>query len=145
VTTQRGQIFRTDRGLWAIRNRDAHGRRPQETGFRSKGEAREALEEALRRVRLGPPYRPTVTLWELTEAYLDQHEVAPSTLAWLRDSLRPALKRFGDESIGSLKVDQLAKWRASLPSGKRYRRIGVCARSCRLRCAGSGSRTTRRC
>ena len=35
--------------------------------------------------------------------------------------MRPALERFGDEPIGSLKVDQLAAWRASLPPGKRYR------------------------
>jgi hypothetical protein len=58
VSTQRGQIFRTEGGLWAIRYRDAHGRRPQQTGFRTKGEAHQALEEALRRVRLGPLYRP---------------------------------------------------------------------------------------
>ena len=121
MTAQRGSIFRTEGGLWAIRYRDAHGRRPQETGFRTKGEAREALEEALRRVRLGSLYRPTVTLRELTDAFLEQHDVAPSTLAWLRDNLRPALQRFGDEAIGSLKVDQLATWRASLPEGKRYR------------------------
>ena len=108
MTAQRGSIFRTEGGLWAIRYRDAHGRRPQETGFRTKGEAREALEEALRRVRLGSLYRPTVTLRELTDAFLEQHDVAPSTLAWLRDNMRPALKRFGDEPIGSLKVDQLA-------------------------------------
>jgi integrase len=31
------------------------------------------------------------------------------------------LDRFGDLPIGSLKVDQLAAWRASLPAGKRYR------------------------
>ena len=93
MTAQRGSIFRTEGGLWAIRYRDAHGRRPQETGFRTKGEAREALEEALRRVRLGPLYRPTVTLRELTDAYLEQHDAAPSTLAWLRDNMRPALER----------------------------------------------------
>jgi integrase len=121
VTAQRGSIFRTEGGLWAIRYRDAHGRRPKETGFRTKGDAREALEEALRRVRLGSLYRPTVTLRELTDAFLEQHDVAPSTLAWLRDNMRPALKRFGDDPIGSLKVDQLAGWRASLPAGKRYR------------------------
>jgi integrase len=121
VTAQRGSIFRTEGGMWAIRYRDVHGRRPRETGFRTKGEAREALEEALRRVRLGSLYRPRVTLRELTDAYLEQHQAAPSTLAWLRDSMRPALARFGDDPTGSLKVDQLAKWRASLPAGKRYR------------------------
>jgi integrase len=107
--------------LWAIRYRDAHGRRPQETGFRTKGEARLALEEALRRVRLGPLHRPTVTLRELTDAYIKQHEAAPSTLVWIRENMRPALDRFGEQPIGALTVPEIAAWRASLPAGKRYR------------------------
>ena len=120
MSAQRGSIFRTPNGLWAIRYRDAHGRRPQETGFRTKAEAREALEEALRRVRLGPLHRPTVTLRELSEAYLQQHEAAPSTLSWLADSMRPALERFGDQPIRSLTVPDIAAWRASLPERKRH-------------------------
>ena len=35
VSAQRGQIFRPPSGLWAIRYRDAQGRRPQRTGFRT--------------------------------------------------------------------------------------------------------------
>jgi integrase len=121
VTAQRGSIFRTPNGLWAIRYRDAHGRRPQETGFRTKGEARLALEEALRRVRLGPLHCPTVTLRELTDAYLRQHEAAPSTLVWIRENMRPAIDRFAELPIGALTVPEIAAWRASLPPGKRYR------------------------
>ena len=121
MSAQRGSIFRTANGLWAIRYRDAHGRRPQETGFRTKGEARQALEEALRRVRLGPLHRPTVTLRELTDAFLEQHEAAPSTLVWISENMRPALDRFGDRPIGALTVPEIAAWRASLPAGKRYR------------------------
>ena len=121
MSAQRGSIFRTANGLWAIRYRDAHGRRPQETGFRTKGEARQALEEALRRVRLGPLHRPTVTLRELTDAFLEQHEAAPSTLVWIGENMRPALDRFGDRPIGALTVPEIAAWRASLPAGKRYR------------------------
>jgi integrase len=121
VSTQRGQIFRTEGGVWAIRYRDAHGRRPQETGFRTKGEAHAALEEALRRVRLGPLYRPTVTLRELTDAFLERHDAAPSTLDFIRTNMRPAVEWFGDEPIASVKVEQIAAWRASVPAGKRYR------------------------
>ena len=58
MTAQRGQIYRSGSGLWSIRYYDAHGGRPQKTGYRTKGEAREALEEALRQVRLGPLHRP---------------------------------------------------------------------------------------
>ena len=121
VTRQRGQIYRQPSGLWAIRYRDAHGNRPQLTGYRTKAEAREVLEELLRQVRLGPMHRPRVTLRELTEAFLEQHEAAPSTLAFIRDNMRPALAVFGDVQIGALKVHQIGAWRASLPAGKRYR------------------------
>ena len=121
MSRQRGQIFRQASGLWAIRYRDAHGDRPQLTGFRTKAEAREVLEEALRQVRLGPLHRPKVTLRQLTEAFLEQHEAAPSTLVFLRENMRPALEAFGDLPIGALKVHQIGAWRASLPAGKRYR------------------------
>jgi integrase len=121
VTAQRGQIFRKPSGLWAIRWRDAEGPRRQRTGFRTKGEARIALEDELRRVRLGPLHRPHVTLRELTDAYLKQYDAAPSTVVWLRENMRPSLDRFGDEPVGSLTVERVATWRASLPEGKRYR------------------------
>jgi integrase len=120
VTAQRGQIYRTDGGLWAIRYRDAHGRRPQKTGFRTKGEAREALDEALRRVRLGPLYRPRATLRELVDAYLAQYEAAPSTVKWMRYNLDAALARFADNRIGELTAQQVGAWRTSLPEGRRH-------------------------
>lgn len=52
---------------------------------------------------------------------LPQYDAAPSTVAWLRDNLRPSLERFGEEPIGRLTVQQVATWRASVPEGKRYR------------------------
>ena len=121
MSAQRGQIFRKPTGLWAVRWRDAEGHRRQRTGFRTKAEAREVLEEELRRVRLGPLHRPNATLGELTDAYVAQYDAAPSTVTWLRDNMRPALERFGDEPIGVLTVQQVATWRASVPEGKRYR------------------------
>jgi integrase len=121
VSAQRGQILRNRSGLWAIRWRDAGGHRRQRTGFRTKGEARQVLEEELRRVRLGPLHRPTASLRELTDAYVAQYEAAPSTVVWLRENMRPALERFGDDPIESLTVERIATWRASLPEGKRYR------------------------
>ena len=123
MSTQRGSIFRTENGLWAIRFRDALGRRPQRTGFRTRGEARQALDEELRRVRLGPLYRPNATLQQLYDAYLAQYDVAPSTIAFLKDNMKPALKTFGDERIGELRVDRIAAWRKGLPEGKRYRSL----------------------
>ena len=121
MSSQRGQIFRAPAGSWAIRYYEANGRRRQKHGFRSKSEARTALDDALRRVRLGPLHRPNVTLRQLAAAYLGQHQAAPSTLVWLRENLRPALKAFGDEPIGSLRPDQVGAWRAALPEGKGHR------------------------
>jgi integrase len=121
VSSQRGQIFRAPAGSWAMRFYDAHGRRRQTNGFRTKSEAHRALEEELRRVRLGPAFRPEVRFCDLVAAYLGQHEAAPATLVWLRENLRPAVEAFGDEPIGSLRADQVGVWRAALPEGKRHR------------------------
>jgi integrase len=123
VTRQRGQIYRQPSGLWAIRYRDAHGNRPQLTGYRTKAEAREVLEELLREVRLGALYRPNATLRQLYDAYLEQYDVAPSTVAFLKDNMKPALATFGDERIGELRVDRIAAWRRQLSEGKRYRSL----------------------
>ena len=43
---QRGQIFRAPSGLWAIRYRDALRPAPSANGYRTRREAREALDEA---------------------------------------------------------------------------------------------------
>src|SRR4051794_4565710 len=123
MTRQRGQIYRQPSGLWAIRYRDAHGNRPQLTGYRTKTEAREVLEERLREVRLGAQYRPNATLRDLYEAYLEQYDVAPSTVAFLKDNMKPALAAFGDQSVRELRVDKIAAWRTKLPEGKRYRSL----------------------
>ena len=53
------------------------------TGYRTKAEGRNALEEELRRVRLGPLHRPQKTLRELMEAYVAQYDAAPSSVAFL--------------------------------------------------------------
>jgi integrase len=120
VTAQRGQIFRGPGGLWAIRWRDGRGRRPQRTGFRSKGEARLALEEELRRVRLGPLHRPQVTLRELSDAYLAQYDAAPSSVSWLRYNLDTVCERLGDVRIGDLSAQQVGAWRSVLPEPRRH-------------------------
>ena len=141
-----GRSTAAESGLWAIRYRDALGRRPQQTGYRTKGEAREALDEELRRVRLGPAVPAAGDAAPADDAYVKQYDAAPSTVAFLVDNMRPALEAFGDRAdrrccgwTGS------RAWRASLPEGKRYRAHAVrCGRCWRRRCAGSGSRTTRR-
>jgi integrase len=120
VSAQRGQIFRKPSGQWAIRWRDASGCRRQRTGFVTKGEAREVLDEELRRVRLGPLHRPRATLEELKTAYLAQYEAAPSTVSWLTYNLEVAIKRFGDQPLAQITAQQVGAWRASLPEARRH-------------------------
>ena len=49
---QSGQVYRLGRS-WAYRYRTPDGKRPQKGGFRTKGEARAALTEALGRLSRG--------------------------------------------------------------------------------------------
>jgi len=120
VTAQGGQVFRAPAGSWAIRFYDAAGQRRQRNGFRTRGEARTALNEQLRRVRLGPLHRPQVTLNELADAYLAQYDAAPSSVTWLTYNLRASLEVFGDRRIGDLAVHEVAAWRRSLPEARRH-------------------------
>jgi integrase len=120
MTAQGGQVFRAPAGSWAIRFYDAAGQRRQRNGFRTRGEARAAVNEELRRVRLGPLHRPKVTLDELADAYVAQYDAAPSTVAWMQYNLRASREVFGRDGIGELSVQQIAAWRKSLPEARRY-------------------------
>jgi integrase len=42
---------------------------------------------------------------------------------FIGDNMRPALECFGDDPIGTLRLHQIAAWRAGLPPGKRYRSL----------------------
>src|SRR5688500_16960026 len=114
-----GGIKRTAGG-WAIRYRDARGVRRQRGGFRTKAEAMIVLEEELRRARLGPLYRPDVTLQELVDAFLDQYQGAPSSKDRLDQYLGKATARFGDRPVNEINVLDLSRWRASLPETMRH-------------------------
>ena len=114
-----GEIKRTAGG-WAIRYRDSRGRRRQRGGFRTKSEAKTALDDELRKARLGPLYRPDVTVRELVDAFLEQYQGAPASKSWLRYYLIKSTDAFGDEPIGSLGALEIARWRAKLPETMRH-------------------------
>ena len=86
---QRGEAKKLSGAGWAYRNRDASGRRRQVAGFRTRSEARAVLDEQLSRMRLGGLYREEVTLAELVDRYLAQHQANPATIRKLRSDLRP--------------------------------------------------------
>jgi len=114
-----GEIKRAPTG-WAIRYRDGRGVRRQRGGFRTKAEAKDVLEEELRKARLGPLFQPEVTLRELVDVFMEQYDAAPSSRERLRQQLAKATLRFGDEPIGSFDVLAVARWRASLPETTRH-------------------------
>jgi hypothetical protein len=124
---QHGQIFAlktTGPGgqrAWAYRYRlDGRGsRRIQRGGFASADDARDALQRALtaaqRRKR-----RARMTLADLAEEYLAQHDGQPETTAKLRWLLAKSTAAFGSTPIGELDAREIAAWRMTLPAGHRF-------------------------
>src|SRR5262245_66418655 len=107
---QQGQIFeltrRTAAGsrLWAYRYRTGgrDSRRVQRGGFVSAEDAREALERELERMRRGRRVARRLTVGELGEAYLAQHDVQPVEVEELRYPLGKATLVLGRCRIGGL-------------------------------------------
>ncbi len=117
---QMGQVYKLDKS-WGYRYRAPNGTRPQRSGFRTKGEAREALNEALRRASLGEGHRgepPTVAA--LVEEYLEQHVAEDITIETLRYRLRHAVDAFGPIRVDRLGASTVGAWRKQLPSGSAH-------------------------
>src|SRR5919197_2562975 len=108
--------------LWAYRYRvDGRGSAPPQVGrFESQGEALEALKVALERLHRRNSRPAQITLSELAEEYLAQHEAAPRTVAKLRWLLAKATGAFGERRIVDLRSDEIGAWRATLPEGHRF-------------------------
>jgi integrase len=110
------------RPLWAYRYRTG-GRdsmRVQRGGFASEQDARDALERELERVRREQRIVRRLTLAELVDTYLAQHDVQPVTIEKLRYLLSKATAVFGDRKIGELTSQEIAQWRMNLSPGYRF-------------------------
>src|ERR687887_24052 len=124
---QHGQIFElktTGPGgqrLWAYRYRvDGRGsQRIQRGGYASADDAREALQRALTAAqrRRG---RARMTLADLAEEYLAQHDGQPETTAKLRWLLTKSMAAFGATPLTELDARDIAAWRMTLPTGHRF-------------------------
>jgi hypothetical protein len=124
---QEGQVFRLrgggdEKALWAFRYRAGGrgSRRLQRGGFASEGDASEALDRALERVRRERGAGSALTLAELVEEYLAQHDGEPETiekLAWL---LTKAVRAFGTRRLPKLRSQEIAAWRMTIPPGHRF-------------------------
>src|SRR5215204_3227842 len=126
--SQEGQLIRLKRTgrngepKWAYRYR-AGGRdskRVQRGGFASERDAAEALERKLERLRREQRVARSLTLAELVEAYLAQHDVDPVTIEKLRWLLGKAVAVFGDRPVGELCSQDIAAWRIALSPGYRF-------------------------
>jgi integrase len=125
---QQGQIIGlTRRGpdgerLWAYRFRTGGrgSKRVQRGGFASEQDARDALERELERLRRERRIARRLTLAELVETYLAQHDVQPVTIEKLRYLLGKATAVFGDRRIGELTSQEIAEWRMALSPGYRF-------------------------
>ncbi len=113
--TQRGSDGRT---LWAYRYRTGgrDSKRVQRGGFASELDARDALERELERLRRERRIAWRLTLSELVEVYLAQHDVQPVTIEKLR-YLSKATAVFGDRVIGELTSQEIAAWRMEVSPG----------------------------
>src|ERR687891_463590 len=125
---QQGQTFElTRRGpggerLWAYRFRSGgrDSKRVQRGGFASEPDAREALERELERLRRERRITRRLTLAELVETYLGQHDVQPVTIEKLRYLLSKATAVFGDRKVGELTSEEIAAWRMTISPGYRF-------------------------
>ncbi|MGH3085645.1 MAG: tyrosine-type recombinase/integrase, partial [Gaiellaceae bacterium] len=125
---QQGQLIRLKRTgwdgepLWAYRYRKGgrESRRVQRGGFASERDAAEALERELERLRRERRTWSSLTLAELVDVYLAQHDVEPVTIEKLRWLLGKAVAVFGERPVGELRSEQLAAWRIALSPGYRF-------------------------
>ena len=120
---QRGEVFHVG-ASWKVRFYLADGRRRQVGGFAAETEATSYLERELRRVRrarLGHDVvsPDPVTVRELVDEYVAQHQAEPSTLDTLRFRLSYATAAWGDLLVTRLTAREVRGWRARLPAGSR--------------------------
>jgi integrase len=108
--------------LWAYRYRTGgrDSRRVQRGGFVSEEDARAALGRELERLRREQRIAGTLTLAELVDTYLAQHDVQLVTIEKLRYLLGKATAVFGDRRVGELTAREIAEWRMGLSPGYRF-------------------------
>lgn len=123
--SQHGQLIRLRRTgrdgepLWAYRYRvgGRDTKRVQRGGFVSERDAAEALGRELERLRRERRVSRSLTVAELVEVYLAQHDVEPVTIEKLRWPLGKAVAAFGERPVGELRSEEIAAWRIELSPG----------------------------
>ena len=122
-----GSVFRTATGYGIRWPED--GRRPQQTGFKTKTEARRWFaENVASRLDRGAP-SPEITFDAFCDLFLERHgaTVAERTRRTLAERLGPARAMFGGWTLAELEgaADDVSRWRAGLSDGARFRHTGA--------------------
>ena len=125
---QQGQVFELKRSavdgspVWAYRYRTGGpgSRRLQRGGFSSERDAAQALERALEHLRRQKGVGSTLTLTEIVNEYLAQHDAEPETIHKLCWLLTKALHAFGDRRLPELRSQEIAAWRMTISPGHRF-------------------------
>jgi integrase len=81
----------------------------------TKGEARELLQAELDRIRLGERWREPVTLAQLVERFLMQHQAQPRTVAKVTKQLTRPVAVFGHVQACDVTGEAIAGWVRGLP------------------------------
>jgi integrase len=115
---QTGSVLRSGRG-WRGYYREGGKRRGTET-FTRKGEARDALNRELDRVRVGDGYMPPITLAELADRFLAQYAAGPETVKFARRRLVRPVAALGAAQAGDVTPEALQRVLAGVP-GKAWR------------------------
>ena len=102
--------------------------RIQRGGFAAERDSREALERELERLRRERRIPGSLTLSELIEAYLAQHDLQPVTIEKLRWLFGKATSALGGRRIGELTSREIAAWRMTLATDHRSRQLTRCGR-----------------
>jgi integrase len=127
-SVQRGQVFRLA-GSWGVRWYDENGKRQRASGFATKSEAREWVDNKVEEVaslRRGDTFTPAScrpqTVEALIDLFLERHgrTIDPSTEKKLRAQLKHARAAFGDRHPDGLNKVELEDWREQLPPGSRH-------------------------
>jgi integrase len=126
--SQQGQLIRLKRSgrdgepTWAYRYRLAGrgSKRVQRGGFASERDAAEALERELERLRRERRVSRSLTVAQLVEAYLEQHDVEPVTTEKLRWLLGKAVAVFGERPVSEIRSEEIGAWRIALSPGYRF-------------------------
>src|SRR6266511_3554377 len=126
--SQQGQLIRLKKKgrdgdpLWAYRYRvgGRESKRVQRGGFSSERDAAEALERELERLRRERRVSRSLTVAQLVEVYLAQHDVEPVALEKLRWLLGKAVAVFGERPVGEVRSEEIAAWRIALSRGYRF-------------------------